>query len=77
VSADIYDRGQIDDNSTNETPTLAEIAAGATPGYRAAPAGVGSVYSNYRRIVSNFLIGSYNVYDNMETDDASSRYLTY
>ena len=51
--------------------------AGATPGYRAAPAGLGSVISNYRRIAHNFLVGSYNVYDNIETDDASSRYLTY
>lgn len=74
----IYDSGLVDDaNGSSITPSLAEIAAGATPGYRAAPAGVGSVVSNYRRIAHNFLVGSYNVYDNIETDDASSRYLTY
>lgn len=72
----IYDHGLIDDNTTNETPTLADIVAGATPGYRPAPAGVGSVVSNYRRLRNNFIVGNYNVYDNMETDDASSRYLT-
>ena len=76
----IYDKGLVEDNSSasNLMPSLAEIVAGATPGYRAAPSGAnGSVISNYRRLSHNFLIGSYNVYDNMETDDASSRYLHY
>ena len=72
----IYDHGLVDDNSTNEMPSLAEIAAGATPGYRAAPPGVGSVINKYRKLRHNFLIGNYNVYDTMETDDASSRYMT-
>ena len=58
-------------------PSLQDIKAGATPGYRPAPVGVGSVVSNYRRLHNNFLVGTYNVYDNMETDDASSRYLTF
>ena len=59
-------------------PSLAEIMAGATPGFRAAPSSSnGSVISNYRRLGHNFIVGSYNVYDNMETDDASSRYLHY
>jgi hypothetical protein len=74
----IYDHGLVDDNTTNETPSLSEIEAGsATPGFSAAPSGVGSVVSNYRRLSHNFIAGTYNTYDNMETDDASSRYLTF
>ena len=61
----IYDHGLTDSNATNEAPTLAELRAGATPGYVDAAEGVGSVVSNYRRLMHNFLVGSYNVYDNM------------
>ena len=79
----IYDKGLVEDGNSSSSasslmPSLAEIVAGATPGYIAAPSGAnGSVISNYRRLGQNFIIGSYNVYDNMETDDASSRYLHY
>ena len=71
----IYDAGLIDDNTSDLTPSLAAIAAGATPGFRPAPPGTGSVISQFRHLRHNFIIANYNSYDTMETDDGSSRYI--
>ena len=37
----------------------------------------GSAVGQYTRIANNFLLGTYNVNSNLETDDGSSRYLLY
>lgn len=75
----ISDVGYIADNTTSLTPTVEQLMAGATPGFKLQPDGStrGSVVGQYRRLVSNFLLGTYNVNSNLETDDGSSRYLLY
>jgi hypothetical protein len=77
----VSDVGYIPDPSSNLRPTASELQAGATPGFKRQPGSGttsnGSAVGQYRRLESNFLIGTYNVNANLETDDGSSRYLLY
>jgi hypothetical protein len=71
------DIGYVEDPTSNRTPTAAELDAGATPGFKLATQKGGSAVGQYTRIANNFLLGTYNVNSNLETDDGSSRYLLY
>ena len=71
------DLGYVEDPSSNLKPTVEELAAGATPGFKRVTAAGGSAVGLYTRLANNFLLGNYNVNSNLETDDGSSRYLLY
>ena len=71
------DIGYVEDPTSSLTPTAAELEAGATPGFKLATQKGGSAVGQYTRIANNFLLGTYNVNSNLETDDGSSRYLLY
>lgn len=71
------DIGYVDDPEANLKPTSAELQAGATPGFKLCQHPAGSAVGQYTRLANNFLLGTYNVNSNLETDDGSSRYLLY
>lgn len=73
----ISDVGMVPSPGTAERPTAAELAAGATPGFQRDASGRGSVLGQYRTLAHNFLLGTYNVNSNLETDDGASRYLMH
>jgi hypothetical protein len=64
-------------NTTMEMPSLQQLNAGFIPGFSPAPAGVGSVVSQFRRVYKNFLIANYNSLSAVTLDDAASRFLMY
>jgi len=71
------DIGYRADPTSNLRPTSDELAAGATPGFVLDTSEEGSAVGQYTTLAYNFLMGTYNVNSNLETDDGSSRYLMY
>ena len=73
----INDMGMLRDHTSNINPSVAELDAGATPGYTLAPMGLPTVIGRFRRIHRNFLVANYNSLAPHYTDDGSSRFLSY
>ena len=51
------DLGYVEDPSSNLKPTVEELAAGATPGFKRVTAAGGSAVGLYTRLANNFLLG--------------------
>ena len=73
----INDMGMLRDHTSNVNPSVAELDAGATPGYRLAAAGVPTVIARFRRVNRNFFVANYNSLGPHYYDDGSSRFLSY
>ena len=73
----INDRGMVRNEESARTPTVAELDAGATPGYKLAARGTATVISRYRRVHRNFFVANYYSTGPYYTDDGTSRVLMY
>ena len=56
------DLGYVEDPSSNLKPTVEELAAGATPGFKRVTAAGGSAVGLYTRLANNFLLGKTHDY---------------
>lgn len=73
----INDDGMLRDDTVGRTPTMAELDAGATPGYTLAPPGTATVISRYRRVHRNFYVANGYSTGPYYTDDGTSRVLMW
>eukprot|EP01052_Picozoa_sp_SAG31_P002049 SAG31_NODE_69_length_28130_cov_15.318219_2_plen_950_part_00 len=73
----INDMGMLRDHTSIVNPSVAELDAGATPGYKLSPIGLPTVIGRFRRVHRNFLVANYNSIGPHYTDDGSSRFLSY
>lgn len=73
----INDQGMLRDKESNPMPTVAELDAGATPGYKLAPPGTPTTISRYRRVHRNMFVANYYSMGPYYTDDGTSRVLMW